>query len=121
MARKHYKHEGIMKFLVIVGALVGIATIILRIAVPFGLPSVNLYPIYEGLQFGELAGLIVIGIIGIIICFLAILSVIKPGDPIPFHWLLIFILGILIIVFGGGIWACALLIIAALIGIIDEL
>ncbi|MFO7796224.1 MAG: hypothetical protein ACQERB_05585 [Promethearchaeati archaeon] len=121
MARKHYRHEGIMKFLVIVGALVGIATIILRIAAAFGLPSIDLYPVYPGIQFGELAGLIVIGIVGIIICFIAILSVIKPDNPIPFHWLLIFILGVLILVFSGGIWACALLIIAAIIGIIDEL
>ena len=121
MARKHYRHEGIMKFLVIVGALVGIATIILRIAAAFGLPSVNLYPFYEGIQFGEIAGLIIIGIVGIIICFISILTAIRPSSPFPFHWLLIFILGILIIVFGGGIWACALHIIAALIGIIDEL
>lgn len=116
-----YEHEGIMKFLVIVGGLVGLATIILSLATVFGLPTFSLYPVYSGIQFGDLIGVVIIGIIGIIICFITILTAIKPGDPFPFHWLLLFILGVLIIVFGGGIWACALVIIASLIGIIDEL
>jgi hypothetical protein len=117
----HYKNDGIMKFLMIVGGLVGLATIILALADIFGLPSFNLYPIYSGVQFEDVIGAVVIGIIGILVCFATILTAIKPDDPLPFHWLFIFILGVLLIIFGAGIWACALTIIAALIGIIDEL
>ncbi|TXT65745.1 MAG: conserved membrane protein of unknown function [Promethearchaeota archaeon] len=117
----HYKNDGIMKFLMIVGGLVGLATIILALAAIFGLPSFNLYPIYQGVQFGDVIGAVVIGIIGILVCFATILTAIKPDDPLPFHWLFIFILGVLLIIFGAGIWACALTIIASLIGIIDEL
>lgn len=117
-----YEHQGIMKFLVIIGGLVGLATIILNLAALFGLPAgFNLYPIYSGIQFGDFIGAVVIAIIGIIICFITILTAIKPGDPFPFHWLFLFILGILLIVFGAGVWACVLVIIASIIGIIDEL
>jgi len=112
MARKHYSNESIMKFLTIIGGLVGLAFCIL------GLLDESQYHIYAGLeQLRPVIGYI----IGIVISVLTIYTGIRPDDPIPFHWLVLFILGILLIVFGGGIWACALLIIASLLGIIDEL
>ncbi|MBD3198346.1 MAG: hypothetical protein GF317_25070 [Candidatus Lokiarchaeota archaeon] len=114
MARKHYKNESLMKILTILGALVGIATIILTFA------SIDAYPIFPGLS-GEGIYQIIILIVGLVICVLTLLAGIRPGDPIPFHWLILFILGILLVVFGAGIWACALVIIAALIGLIDDL
>ena len=113
MARKHYSNESLMKFLTIIGGLVGLATCII------GFTEFNAYPVYPGVI--DSLNYVAVYIIGIIISVITIYTAIRPDDPIPFHWLVLFILGILLIVFGGGIWACALLIIACLLGIIDEL
>ncbi|MFX1500915.1 MAG: hypothetical protein ACFFDH_08125 [Promethearchaeota archaeon] len=107
---RHYKNEGIMKFLTVIGGLVALASQIFTI---FGFP----WPL--GHYFG-LYG-IVYAIIGIFISVITIYTAINPDDPFPFHWLFLFVLGILIIIFAGGIIACVLLIIAALIGLIEEL
>ncbi|MBN1214972.1 MAG: hypothetical protein JXA99_05955 [Candidatus Lokiarchaeota archaeon] len=114
MARKHYSNESLMKFLTIIGGLVGLAFCIIGIAQIEG--NYGLYPgVVDQLNY------VIVYIVGICISIITIYTGMKPDDPIPFHWLVLFILGILLIVFGGGIWACALLIIAALLGIIDEL
>jgi hypothetical protein len=60
-------------------------------------------------------------IIAVVIVVLTFLVGLKPNDPIPFHWIVLLILGILLIVFGAGIWAGVLLIIAFLIGLIEDL
>ncbi|MBY9006567.1 MAG: hypothetical protein KGD63_07390 [Candidatus Lokiarchaeota archaeon] len=113
MARKHYSNESLMKFLTIIGGLVGLAFCII------GLTGMDgNYGFYQGI---DSLNYIVRFIIGMVISVLTIYTGIKPDNPIPFHWIVLFILGILLIVFGGGLWACALLIIAALLGIIDEL
>ncbi|MFX1419701.1 MAG: hypothetical protein ACFE9N_12340 [Promethearchaeota archaeon] len=107
---KKYKNEGIMKFLTVIGGLVALASQIfalLNYAWPLG-RYVGFYdPVYA--------------IIGIIISVITIYTAIKPDSPFPFHWLFLFVLGILLVVFAGGIVACALLIIAALIGLIEVL
>jgi len=110
MARKHYKNEGIMKFLTVIGGLVALASQIIIIA------DLDVYfPRYVG--FGTL----VYAIIGIVISIITIYTAIKPDNPFPFHWLFLFVLGILLVIFAGGIIACVLLIIAALIGLIEDL
>ncbi|TFG16432.1 MAG: hypothetical protein EU533_09065 [Promethearchaeota archaeon] len=60
-------------------------------------------------------------IVGIVISIITIWAGLKPNNPIPFHWVMLIILGVLLIVFGAGIWACVLVIIAALIGIVEDL
>jgi hypothetical protein len=112
MGKHHYKHEQIMKLLTILGGLVGIATMILGLAGIADIGFVNpLLGLNAVLNF----------IVGIVISVLTLLTGLKPNAPLPFHWLVLFILGVLLIVFGAGIWACALVIIAALIGLIEDL
>ncbi|HUW89763.1 MAG TPA: hypothetical protein VMV43_04515 [Candidatus Nanopelagicaceae bacterium] len=109
---KHYKNEQIMKFLTIVGALVGLATLILGLA---GLENYGfidpVFALHAVLNF----------IVGLVIVILTFLVALKPNKPLPFHWLVLFILAILLVIFGAGIWACVLVIIAALIGLIEDL
>jgi hypothetical protein len=109
MAKK-YKNEGIMKFLTVVGGLVALASQIFTIA---GIQWI--IPHYVG--FYDL----VYAIIGIVISVITIYTAINPNNPFPFHWLFLFVLGILLVIFAGGIIACVLLIIAALIGLIEVL
>ncbi|MFX0080544.1 MAG: hypothetical protein ACFE94_02225 [Candidatus Hodarchaeota archaeon] len=110
MAKRHYKNEGIMKFLTIIGGLVALAS--------------QLFAIFEfSWPLGRYVGYysIVYAIIGIFISIITIYTAIKPNDPFPFHWLFLFVLGVLLIIFAGGILACVLLIVAALIGLIEVL
>ncbi len=109
---KHYKNEGIIKVLVILGALVGLITLILRFA------HIESYG-----YVGPLVDLdrIIVLIIGLVIVIITFWVGFRPNDPIPFHWLVFLILAILLIAFGAGIWACVLLIIAFLIALIEEL
>jgi len=112
MGKHHYKNQQIMKLLTILGGLVGIATMILGLAGIADIGFVNpLLGLNAVLNF----------IVGIVISVLTLLTGLKPNAPLPFHWLVLFILGVLLIVFGAGIWACALVIIAALIGLIEDL
>ena len=101
-----------MKVLTILGALVGLVTLILGLAriENYGLID-PVFALNEVLNF----------IIGLVIVVLTFLVALKPDKPLPFHWLVLFILGILLVLFGAGIWACVLVIIAALIGLIEDL
>ena len=112
MGKHHYKNEQIMKLLTILGGLVGIATMILGLA---GIADIGFINPLLGLNA------VLNFIVGIVISVLTLLTGLKPNAPLPFHWLVLFILGVLLIVFGAGIWACALVIIAALIGLIEDL
>jgi hydrogenase/urease accessory protein HupE len=110
MAR-HYKNEGIMKVLTILGGVVGLLTCILSLAG------------YNYAFFDPLTTLdrVIKLIIGIVVSIITIWAGLKPRNPIPFHWVMLIILGVLLIVFGAGVWACVLVIIAALIGIVEDL
>lgn len=110
MARKHYKNEGIMKFLTVIGGLVALASQIFAL-VKYSWPLGRYVGFYTP----------VYAIIGIFISVITIYTAIKPDNPFPFHWLFLFVLGILLVIFAGGIVACVLLIIAALIGLIEVL
>ena len=108
---KHYKNEQIMKILTVLGALVGLATLILGLV---GLPNYGFIDPVFGLN------VVINFIVGIVIVVLTFLVALKPNKPLPFHWLVLFILAILLVIFGAGIWACVLVVIAALIGLIEE-
>ena len=109
---KHYKNEKLIQFLVIIGAVVGLVVLILRV---LGLPDYGYVDPLVALDA------IIVYIIGFVVVVLTFVVGLKPNDPIPFHWLIFLILGILLIAFGAGIWACVLLIIAFLIALIEEL
>lgn len=109
---KKYKNEGLMKVLVILGALVGLITLILFLA------RMENYGFIDPLIALDR---IIVFIIGLVIVVLTFWVGFKPNEPIPFHWLVLIILAILLVVFGAGIWACVLVLIAGLIGIIEEL
>ena len=110
MAR-HYKNQGIMKVLTILGGIVGLLTIILGLF-DFNYAFVNALVALDQ---------IVIIIVGIIVSIITIWAGLKPNNPIPFHWVMLIVLAVLLIVFGAGVLACVLVIIAALIGIIEDL
>jgi len=113
---KHYKNEKIMKFLVIIGGLVGLVYIISGFASLVGADFIpRVIPYFVPIQT------IIILIIGLVVVILTILVGIRPNNPIPFHWLLLFVFGVLLAIFGAGIIACLLVIIAAIIGLIEEL
>ena len=116
---KHYKNEGLMKVLVILGALVGLVTLILWLAQMENYGFVA--PIITFNSLEVLVSRIIVFIIGLVILVLTFWVGFKPNDPIPFHWLIFIIFAILLVVFGAGIWACVLVLIAGLIGIIEEL
>jgi len=107
MAKK-YEHNDLMKILTILGGLVGLASAILVIA-NYDLPATI-----------SAFDRVVSGIVGIVIAVLTLLCAMRPDDPIPWHWLILFVLAILLIVF-SGLWGGVLVIIAALIGLIDDL
>jgi len=112
---KHYKNEGIMKVLTVLGALVGLVYII------NGFASLGGYSFLPLIINIKLLDAIVMLIIGLVVVILTLLVAIKPNKPLPFHWLILFIFAILLVIFRAGIWACVLVIIAALIGLIEEL
>jgi len=116
--RYSYRHKGLIKLFAILGALLGLAVCVLAIA--RSLPS-NLLQLYSGLAgyFGDI-GSIIVYVFGIVVCVLTILMAID-SSAIPLHWVLCFVFGILILLFGGGVWALILLVIAGTIGIVDEL
>ncbi len=110
---KKYNHNQIMKFLTILGGVVGLAFIIIGFLqyLEIDLPEYTiLAPIVDPLL--EL-------VVGLVVVAITLLTGIRPDDPIPFHWLVLMILAVLLVVFGGSVWACACLLIAGLIGLID--
>ncbi len=111
---KHYKNEQIMKILTVLGALVGLVYIINGFA---RLAGVGFLPLMVNIQLLETIINLIIGLVVVILTFLVAL---KPNRPLPFHWLVLFILGFLLIIFGAEIIACLLVVIAAIIGLVEE-
>ena len=101
-----------MKLLTVLGALIGLVTLIL------GLAQIENYGFIDPVFALDRVLNFIVGLVIVILTFLVAL---KPDKPFPFHWLVLFILGILLVLFGAGIWACVLVIIAALIGLIEDL
>lgn len=98
-----YKYEKYMKILAIIGGILALLEGILG---------------FFGATFSVFWGFPIIGpIIAIILGIVVILSVVRPGNPIPFTWVVLLILGILVIIFGsllGGI----LVLIAGILGLL---
>jgi len=113
---KHYKNQQLMKLLTIIGALVGLVYIISGFA---SLTGIGFVPIIVP-AIAPLETILNL-IVGLVIVILTFLVAMKPDKPLPFHWLVLFILAILLVIFGAGIIACVLVIIAALIGLIEDL
>ncbi|MHA2398248.1 MAG: hypothetical protein ACXADU_05100 [Promethearchaeota archaeon] len=109
---KKYKNQQLMAALTIIGAIVGLITLIL------GLAGIENYAFVDPLLTFNA---IVVAIVGFVIVGITFWVGFKPNDPIPFHWAMLLILAILLIIFGAGIWACVLLVIAFLIGLIEDI
>ena len=103
-----------MKVLTILGGIVGLFTVILSLT-----PYRGYTYAFVNLIFG--LNIVINVIVGIVISIITIWAGLKPNNPIPFHWVVLIILAVLLIIFGGGVWACVLVIIAALIGIVEDL
>ncbi|MGB5910752.1 MAG: hypothetical protein WBH31_06115 [Promethearchaeia archaeon] len=101
-----------MKFLTIIGALIGIVYLILRLT-EIGI-RYQLFPIDIGIHW------VAAIIIGFAVAIITLLAGIKPNDPIPFNWIMLFILAILMIIFVDTL-AGVLVLIAFLIGLIEDL
>lgn len=106
---RKYKHNDLIKLLVVLGGVVGLALSIL---------SMVGYS-YEPVSIGAIDA-IIRGIVGCIISVLTILMGTRPNDPIPWHWIVMIIFSILLLVF-ASLWAFILVLIAGLIGLVDDL
>ncbi len=111
---KHYKNEGIMKILTLLGAIVGLVYIVNGFA---GLAGSSFLPPVISIQ---LLDTIISLIIGLVVVILTFLIALKPNQPLPFHWLVLLILAILLVIFSAGIYAMILVLIAAIVGLIEE-
>jgi len=114
MAKKKYKNEGIMKLLTILGAILGI------------LGAVSFFASLAGSPFlpspftPANANAIVYGILLLIISILTFLCAYRPDDPLPFNWVVLLIMAILLFVF-GSLWGGLCVIVAAIIGLVEDL
>ena len=111
---KHYKNEGIMKILTVLGAIVGLVYVVNGFA---GLAGVSFLPPVISIQLLDTIISLIIGLVVVILTFLVAL---KPNQPLPFHWLVLLILAILLVIFSAGIYAMILVLIAAIVGLIEE-
>ncbi len=59
------------------------------------------------------------GILTVILGIIALLTVLKKNEPIPFNWVVLLVISILLFLFGGWIGGIIILI-AAVIGIVVE-
>ena len=103
-----------MKILTVLGALVGLVYIINGFA---GLAGISFLPLIANFQLLDAIIMLIIGLVVVILTFLVAL---KPNRPLPFHWLILLILAILLVVFRAGIYAMILVLIAAIVGLIEE-
>ncbi|MHA1150943.1 MAG: hypothetical protein ACTSR8_22205 [Promethearchaeota archaeon] len=124
--KKHYKNEGLIKFLVIIAGIIALAWVLSGLIGLFGYgyyyAPVFVSPYWMGYTIQRIIFLIV----GLIVAIFTIICGIqkpskKGGLIVPFEWWMFLVLAILVIVFGGGLIACILLIIAFLIALIEEL
>ncbi|MFX0100603.1 MAG: hypothetical protein ACFFCS_13595 [Candidatus Hodarchaeota archaeon] len=112
-----YKHAGVIKVLVIVGAIVGI---ILAVYYPFRPAlSFNIFPV----NVEKMLWLITWGVVHVIICIalLASVGVVKTKKKMRFRldWWVLLIIS-LVIILPTGNWGGLFVLIAAVIGIVDK-
>ncbi|MHA2391637.1 MAG: hypothetical protein ACXAEX_06680 [Promethearchaeota archaeon] len=111
MAKK-YKNEQLMRFLTIIGAIVGLIYLILGLTALRGQ--------FQVYSFEIVSNVIVNFIIGLVVVILTFWVGLKPNAPLPFHWLVLLIFAILLVIF-VDIIAGVLVLIAFLIGLIEDL
>ena len=101
MAKRDYKNYKLISFICIIGGLVGVVFAILKMA------NLDL----ESILYGFL---------GLVFSIVVLVQCLKPDKPVPYHWLLFIIFGILVAIFAnlvGGI----IVIIGGLVALIDVL
>lgn len=113
MVRKKYKNESLMKFLTVIGSLLAIAA------------AISLFLSLAGLGYGldylNLTGnAIVAGIVLLVVGIITLYTVIDPNKLLPFTWLVLFIMAIIMFLV-GGFWGALCVVLAALIGLIEDL
>ena len=108
--KTHYKNYGIMKFLTVLGGIIGLITIILGF---LNIPNYSYIHVNLDLEP------VLIFIIGLVVCVITIL--VGMREILTFHWLTLLILAILLAVFNAGVWAVVCLVIAFLLGLIEYL
>lgn len=118
MDKEQYKNEPLLKILVV---LAGVVALINQIFALLGyywwLPIYNYYWIWPFY--------LVLVLVGIFFTILTILCGLrkeykKGGEIVPFHWITFLVLGILLLIFGGGVIPLILLIIAFFLALIEE-
>ncbi|MHA2088134.1 MAG: hypothetical protein ACW972_07650 [Promethearchaeota archaeon] len=113
---KYYKHNKIIKVLVMLGGISGFLYGIYRIwYMSFTFNSI--FALFE--QIFRINGFLGY-VMGMFIASLTVLVAFKPDDPIPWHWLVILLLGILLSTLSFLLGGIAVLI-AGVIGLIDEI
>lgn len=113
--KKQYKNQKLMKFLTIIGAILGLIYVISAFA-SLADPSWLFFPS----PMPAVLNVLVNAIVGLVFVILTFLCALKPGDPIPFNWIILLILAICLIIF-AGLWGGVIVLIAALIGLIEDL
>lgn len=111
MAKK-YKNQKWMLLLTILGAVVGLIYLILRLT--------SIGDVYQVYSFNVIGHFVVNWIVGLVVVILTFLLGLRPNAPIPFHWVVLLIFAILLIIF-VDIIAGVLVLIAFLIGLIEDL
>lgn len=111
--KKTYKNEKLMKFLTVIGAIVGLLYVISAFA---SLAGLGFFPS----PLPTIINTLVNAIVGLVFVILTFLCVFRPDDPIPFNWIVLLILAICLIIF-AGVWGGVIVLIAALIGLIEDL
>jgi len=108
---KYYKHNRMIKILTTMGGISGLLYCLYQISSTTEL--ITWYLIFGFDRF-------VNNLIGMIITALALITVFKPYDPLPRHWLLLLAFGILIIIF-SWLMAGVLVIGGAIVCLYDDI
>lgn len=98
-----------VKTLAMIGGIIGIVQAILS----FGNWGLGFYGPLAALNIGS-------SIVGIIISILVLLSVFRPGDPIPYNVVLLLIFGVLMTLFNAW-WGGILVIVAGILWLVWKL
>lgn len=113
---KYYKHNKIIKVLTIVGGFGGFVYGVYQITY-MSFSFNNIFTLFD--QIFQLNGFLGY-VLGMFFASLTLLTAFKPNDPIPWHWLVLLLLSILLISFSfllGGVAVLA----AGVLGLFDAI
>jgi ABC-type polysaccharide/polyol phosphate export permease len=108
---KYYKRNVLIKLFTILGGFAGLMYCLYQISTTTQIESW-----FEIFGFGRF----VRNLIGMIVAALTILAVLKPDDPLPWHWLLLLTFGILLFVF-SWLMSAILVLLGAVFGLIEDI